>query len=63
LEELLAYITGSMDHELLLRNEFLLTENRIIRQQITGHVRLTDGEQYTSALTDRCILSLIFSLC
>jgi hypothetical protein len=52
-----------MDHELLLRNEFLLTENRIIRQQITGHVRLTDGEQYTSALTDRCILSLIFSLC
>jgi putative transposase len=38
---LLAYITGSVDQELLLRNEYLLTENRLLRQQVTGHVCLT----------------------
>src|SRR5215470_10521548 len=42
---LLAYITGSVDQALLLRNEYLVTENRILRNQITGRVRLTDGER------------------
>ena len=37
---LLAYITGSVDQELLLRNEYLVMENRLLRQQITGRVRL-----------------------
>jgi len=46
---LLAYITGSVDQELLLRNEYLVTENRILRNQITGRVRLTDGERTTLA--------------
>jgi putative transposase len=46
---LLAYITGSVDQELLLRNEYLVTENRILRTQITGRVRLTDGERMTLA--------------
>src|SRR2546428_2428374 len=46
---LLAYITGSVDQELLLRNEYLVTENRILRNQITGRVRLTDGERKTLA--------------
>jgi hypothetical protein len=32
----LAYITGSVDQELLLCNEYLVTENRILRQQLTG---------------------------
>jgi putative transposase len=41
----LAYIAGSVDQALLRRNEYLLTENRILRQQITGHMRLTDGER------------------
>jgi hypothetical protein len=36
---LLAYITGSVDQELLLRNEYLATENCILRQQIPGRVR------------------------
>jgi putative transposase len=44
-KQLLAYITGSVDQELLLRNEYLVTENRILRSQITGRVRLTDGER------------------
>src|SRR3989475_11419015 len=33
---LLAYITGSVDQELLLRNTYLATENRILRNQIQG---------------------------
>jgi hypothetical protein len=46
---LLAYITGSVDQALLLRNEYLVTENRILRNQIPGRVRLTDGERTTLA--------------
>ena len=48
-KHLLAYITGTVDQELLLRNEYLVTENRILRNQITGRVRLTDGERTTLA--------------
>jgi putative transposase len=40
---LLAYITGTVDQELLLRNQYLVTENRILRHQIQGRVRLSDG--------------------
>ncbi|MEJ2230286.1 MAG: helix-turn-helix domain-containing protein [Nitrospirales bacterium] len=46
---LLAYITGTVDQELLLRNEYLVAENRILRNQIAGRVRLTDGERTTLA--------------
>jgi len=45
----LAYITGTVDQELLLRNEYLVAENRILRNQITGRVRLTDSERSTLA--------------
>jgi putative transposase len=48
-KHLLAYITGTVDQELLLRNEYLVTENRILRNQIAGRVRLTDGERKTLA--------------
>src|SRR5205823_1140408 len=44
-KHLLAYITGTVDQELLLRNEYLVTENRILREQIKGRVRLSDGER------------------
>lgn len=44
-KRLLAYITGSVDQELLLRNEYLVTENRILRQQNTGRVHLTDADR------------------
>ena len=37
-KHLLAYITGTVDQELLLRNEYLVTENRILRNQITGRI-------------------------
>src|SRR5215475_8954860 len=49
LKRLLAYSTGSVDHELLLRNEYLVTENRLLRQQITGRIRLSDAERKTLA--------------
>src|SRR3989442_8037074 len=48
-KHLLAYITGTVDQELLLRNEYLVTENRILRHQITGRVPLRDGERKTLA--------------
>src|SRR5438552_14939593 len=44
-KHLLAYITGTVDQELLLRNEYLVTENRILRHQLKGRVRLSDGER------------------
>ena len=43
-KHLLAYITGTVDQELLLCNEYLVTENRILRNQLTGRVRLSDGD-------------------
>jgi transposase InsO family protein len=46
---LLAYISGSVDEELLLRNEYLVAENRILRHQIEGRVLLTDAERQTLA--------------
>ncbi|HEV8716854.1 MAG TPA: hypothetical protein VGX03_29050 [Candidatus Binatia bacterium] len=42
---LLAYITGTVDQELLLRNEYLVTENRILRNQIKGRMRLGSATQ------------------
>ena len=52
-KHLLAYITGTVDQELLRRNEYLVTENRILRNQIRGRVRLTDGERRTLAELDQ----------
>jgi len=46
---LLVYITGTVDQELLLRNEYLVTENRLLRKQLKGRVRLSDGERTTLA--------------
>ena len=49
-KHLLAYITGTVDQELLLRNEYLVTENRILRNQLKGRLRLSDGERKTLAI-------------
>ena len=46
-KRLLAYKTGSVDQELLVRNEYLITENKILRGQVRGRLRLTDGERKT----------------
>ena len=44
-KKLLANITGSIDEELRLRNEYLVTENRILRSRITGQLRLKNEER------------------
>ena len=41
---MLAYITGTVDQELRLRHEYLVTANRILRQQIKDRVQLSDGD-------------------
>src|ERR1017187_3418686 len=46
---MLAYITGTVDQELLLRNEYLAAENRILRAQIKGRMLLSDAEKATLA--------------
>lgn len=46
---MLAYITGSVDKELLLRNEYLAAENRILRAKINGRLLLSDSEKITLA--------------
>ena len=46
---ILAYITGTVDQELLLRNEYLAAENRILKAQLKTPLRLTDAERMTLA--------------
>ena len=42
---ILAYITGTVDQELLLRNEYLAAENGILKAQLKGRLRLSDAER------------------
>jgi len=46
---MLAYVTGMVNQELLLRNEYLAAENRILRGQIKGRLLLSEGEKATLA--------------
>jgi putative transposase len=52
---LLAYITGTVDQELLLRNEYLVAENRILRAQVKGRFHLSDAEKTTLAEIGHCL--------
>ena len=47
--KVLAYITGTVDEELLLRNEYLAAENRILMGQLKGRLRLTHPQRKTLA--------------
>ena len=42
---ILAYVTGTVDQELLARNEYLATENRILKAHLNGRPRLLDAER------------------
>jgi len=46
---ILAYITGTVDQDLLLRNEYLAAENRILKAQIKGRLLLTNIEKASLA--------------
>lgn len=43
------HITGTVDQELLLRNEYLAAENRILKAQMQRRLRLSDVERRTLA--------------
>ena len=47
--QLLAYVTRTVDQELLLRNEYLAAENRILKAQIKGRLLLSQEEKATLA--------------
>src|SRR5947209_13025977 len=46
---LLAYVSGMVNRQLLLQNEYLLAENRILRSQFPARVPLTDPQRATLA--------------
>src|SRR5215472_17602749 len=46
---LLAYVTGLVNQELLLQNEYLVAENRILRAHLPARLRLSDPERRTLA--------------
>src|SRR5215469_14188329 len=49
LARLLSYVTGLVNQELLLRNEYLVAENRILRAHLPARLRLSDAERSTLA--------------
>src|ERR1700759_5720660 len=46
---LLAYVTGLVNQQLLLQNEYLLAENRILRSHLPARVPLTNAQRATLA--------------
>ena len=46
---LLAYVTGRINQELLLKNEYLAAENRSLRAHLPARLRLSDPERSTLA--------------
>jgi putative transposase len=44
---ILAYVTGTVDQELLARNEYLAAENRILKAQLKGRLKLSEAERAT----------------
>jgi len=46
---LLSFVTGLVNQELLLRNEYLAAENRILRAHLPARLRLSGAERSTLA--------------
>jgi putative transposase len=46
---LLAYVTGLVNQKLLLQNEYLAAENRILRAHLPARIRLSDPQRSTLA--------------
>lgn len=47
LARLLVYVTGLINQKLLLQNEYLVAENRILRAHLPSRLRLTDPQRST----------------
>jgi putative transposase len=46
---ILAYVTGTVDQELLAQIEYLAAENRMLKTQLKGRLKLSDAERATLA--------------
>ena len=46
---LLAYVTGMMNRQLLLQNEYLIAENRVLRSHLPARLPLTNSQRMTLA--------------
>src|SRR5258705_9845222 len=44
---ILAFVTGMVDQDLLAQNEYLAAENRILKAQLKGRLKLSDAERAT----------------
>jgi hypothetical protein len=44
---ILAFVTGMVDQELLARIEYLAAENRILKAQLKGRLKLSEAERAT----------------
>jgi hypothetical protein len=42
---MLAFVTGTVDQELLARNEYLAAGNRLMKAQLKGRLKLSDAER------------------
>ena len=60
---MLAYITGTVDQELLLRNEYLVAENRILKAQLKTPLRLTDAGDGVYPINDKGECYLLLGFC
>src|SRR5215471_2207635 len=49
----LAFVTGLVNQELLLRNEYLAAENRILRAHLPRRLRLSDAERTLAEIAKR----------
>jgi hypothetical protein len=50
---ILAYVTGTVDQEMLARNEYLAAENRILKAQLKGRLKLSEAERATTGSSGR----------
>ena len=48
-KRILAYVTGTVDQDLLSRMEYLAAENRILKAHLKGRLQLSDAERATLA--------------
>jgi hypothetical protein len=55
---LLAYVTGSVNQELLIQNEYLAAKNRILRSKMPPRLRLSNPERITLAEIGKRLLRL-----
>jgi len=52
---ILAYITGTVDQEFFLRNEYLAAENQILKAQLKAPLWRTGAEMITLAEIAYCL--------